>query len=622
MDGSPASPVQVPRTVPGLIRVSSAQEDLWLAQKLVPGLPNNISAYLDVSGEIDRWVMDTALRRVLGEAQSVLVNFVEDVDGPRQVARDPNQWNPFFVDVSGDVDPESVARASMADLVGQPFDLERDALYRAGLIKLGDFRYFLFAVSHHLVMDGFGVAILARRIAEVYTSLATGASIPESGFGGPELINAEDARYRRSGRFTRDREFWRDYTAGLPEPLRLLGDRSSPDLVTLHCSVSVSGDEFTRWAEASESMGVPVPAFLAAAAAGFLHRISGMPEFVVRLAVANRVGRARSTPGMMANAVPLGVKCPPGSRFVDVARGVGAEILSILRHCRYQGSDIRRDMGLSGSVENRFGPVLNIIPFFGSLDFAGSSAVMRGVSFGPVDDLSISVYYDRRGSDGMRIEIDGNGAIYSGEDLRLYSDLLVAFTRAVTANPSGAVRAIDILEPTERALMLRTWNETAVAIPEVTVPGLFERQVAATPDAVALTCGDEQWTYREVNARANRWARLLIGRGVGPESVVGVALPRSAELVIALLAILKAGGAYLPIDPNYPSERIGFVLDDADPLVVLTDTATAAVLPHTDIPRPRLDLHASTSTAVDSGGRSTPVMRIGSARCVRTILRM
>lgn len=96
--------------------------------------------------------------------------------------------------------------------------------------------------------------------------------------------------------------------------------------------------------------------------------------------------------------------------------------------------------------------------------------------------------------------------------------------------------------------MLRTWNETAVAIPEVTVPGLFERQVAATPDAVALTCGDEQWTYREVNARANRWARLLIGRGVGPESVVGVALPRSAELVIALLAILKAGGAYLPID--------------------------------------------------------------------------
>ncbi len=174
MDGSPASPVQVPRTVPGLIRVSSAQEDLWLAQKLVPGLPNNISAYLDVSGEIDRWVMDTALRRVLGEAQSVLVNFVEDVDGPRQVARDPNQWNPFFVDVSGDVDPESVARASMADLVGQPFDLERDALYRAGLIKLGDFRYFLFAVSHHLVMDGFGVAILARRIAEVYTSLATG----------------------------------------------------------------------------------------------------------------------------------------------------------------------------------------------------------------------------------------------------------------------------------------------------------------------------------------------------------------------------------------------------------------------------------------------------------------
>ncbi len=165
--------------------------------------------------------MEAALRRVAEEARSVLVNFVEDGDGPRQVARDSNSWKPFFVDVSAAADPESAAKASMAEVCAVPFDLEHDALYRAGLIKVHGARFFLCAVCHHIVMDGFGVAILARRIGEIYTALKAGRPIPESGFGGPGLIVDEDARYRQSDRFARDKEFWRNYTAALPEPLRL-----------------------------------------------------------------------------------------------------------------------------------------------------------------------------------------------------------------------------------------------------------------------------------------------------------------------------------------------------------------------------------------------------------------
>ncbi|PBC50623.1 non-ribosomal peptide synthetase, partial [Rhodococcus sp. ACS1] len=528
--------------------------------------------------------MEAALRRVAKEARSVLVNFVEDGDGPRQVARDSNSWKPFFVDVSAAADPESAAKASMAEVCAVPFDLEHDALYRAGLIKVHGARFFLCAVCHHIVMDGFGVAILARRIGEIYTALKAGRPIPESGFGGPGLIVDEDARYRQSDRFARDKEFWRNYTAALPEPLRLPRHPSSPVPVTLHHSLTVSDDETAQLLTAAESIGTPVPGFLAAAVAGLFHRLSGTSEFMMRLAVANRVGAARRTPGLVSNWVPFRVEIPPRSLFAAVAHDVGTAIRSVLRHSRYQGSDIRRDRGLSGSMENRFGPILNIIPFFDSIDFAGNPSSMRGVSFGPVDDLSISIYYGGRNSAGMHIEIDANGALHSSEDVRLYADLLMAFVRAVVADPAGRTEQYDFLRPTERELVLRTWNDTTVPVPQATLPGLVEQRAAATPDAVALTLGDGHWTYRDVNDRANRLARYLIACGVGPESIVAVAMPRSSELIVALLATLKAGGGYLPIDPNYPSARTAFILTDAAPLLVLTDTATAASLPDNDIP--------------------------------------
>ncbi|MDT2009441.1 hypothetical protein FXW78_46570 [Rhodococcus opacus] len=245
MDSSPElDPPMVPESHARRIPVSSGQEDLWFAQQLAPGLPNNIAAYLDIAGVIDPVRMDAALRRVLGEARTILVNFVEDEDGrPRQVLQDPDRWNPLFFDLSDDIDPQSAAQALMADVVRQPFDLERDALCRGGLIRLGESRFYLFTVCPHIVTDAFGGVILARRTADVYAALQSGKTVPESGFGGPELMNSEDARYRCSDRFTRDREFWQDYTAALPPPLHLPGHPGSPVPVTLHQSVVVTRDE-------------------------------------------------------------------------------------------------------------------------------------------------------------------------------------------------------------------------------------------------------------------------------------------------------------------------------------------------------------------------------------------
>ena len=180
------------------------------------------------------------------------------------------------------------------------------------------------------------------------------------------------------------------------------------------------------------------------------------------------------------------------------------------------------------------------------------------------------------------------------------------------ADPGVRVSRVEVLGPGERARVLTGWNDTAVVVPRVTLPELFAAQVGRSPGAVAVAFGDVELSYRELDERAGRLARVLAGRGVGPESVVAVLMERSAELVVALLAVLRAGGAYLPVDPEYPAQRIAFMLADAAPACVLTTTAAAAgvrevcEVPLLLVDDPGLAAEAGGSAAGDVGGSVRP----------------
>ena len=180
---------------------------------------------------------------------------------------------------------------------------------------------------------------------------------------------------------------------------------------------------------------------------------------------------------------------------------------------------------------------------------------------------------------------------------------LVRLFEAIASDPLRPVGGIEILAPAERAQLLEEWNDTAHAVPAATLPELFEAQAARTPDAVALVFEDTALSYAELNTRANQLAHLLIGEGVGPESIVALALPRSLEMVVGLLGILKAGGAYLPLDPDYPAERLAFMLEDARPLRLISTGAVAAQLP-AGVPLLRLDAAETISALVGAAGHN------------------
>ncbi|WP_410660554.1 amino acid adenylation domain-containing protein [Amycolatopsis sp. lyj-112] len=555
-------------------RVSSAQKAVWLAQKLAPERPNTISARWIVDGPVEPSIMDSALRMALGEAGTALVNFVEDTDGLRQVPRELGDWRPHFADVTGEADPEAAAWGHASSLEQRPVDLARDPLFDAALIKIAETRFALVVVFHHIVTDGYGmIRLFSHRVAEIYTALSGGDPVPEpSASGDPALLAEAERSYQDSAKSLEDAEFWREYLADAPGAVRLPGERGAD---RPHHTVSVAREVVDAWTRP----GVPLATLLTAGAAAFFRQFSGQAEFTFSMTSANRPGPLKKTYGLRANVVPIRADVPVAASLLDVADSVAAEMKAVFAHSAY---DVSRATSEQGSITGRFGPNLNLMLFSHELDFAGSRAAFAGSAAGAIDGLMILLYFTGRSDSDLYIEVGADEA-YSADDVEFYATRLAAFLETALAAPGQPIASVDLLAETEKT-WFREVNDTAVTTPDLTVPGLFERQVTATPDGVAVVCGDVRWTYAEVNARADAVARALAGRGVERGSLVGLALSRTADLVPGLLGVLKSGAGYVPIDPKYPSERLGLILSDARPQVILTDVAAQEILPGEDIP--------------------------------------
>ncbi|MFD8981330.1 amino acid adenylation domain-containing protein [Streptomyces sp. NPDC059564] len=580
---------------------SSAHKGLWRAQEMASDTPNHALTMWDVAGELDAAVMEAAFLHVMGEAEVLRVNFVDDGGGLRLVPRELGDWRPFFLDLGEEADPEQAAREALADLVREPFDLERDLLFRLGVVKLAEDRSLLVIAYHHLISDGFGAGgLLSRRLAEVYTALARGERVPEMAHPwDAESFSAEAVEYLASERFTEDTAFWRDYLKDAPPPAQVprvalsdeqrsalseplsSADRWSAVAETIGMvsrTLSVPRAEADVWTEATTSMGVWMSQMLTAAAAVFFRHRCDRPEFLLSLAVSNRVGVASRTPGLAVNVVPVKVGVPLGATFTEVAESIADETYEILSHAACHYSDIQRASGTVLSGRGSFGTVINVVEFAEQLHFGDSPARYSGATTGTFEELSIGVYTDGSADSDLYIRLDAPANLYHRAELRFIGEELIAYIRAVVAGGDQPVGALDVVSGDERAGILTARADTAAPVTEATVAERFARQVARDPDAVAVVSGGSELSYRVLDERSGHLARALRGRQAGPETVVAVALPRSADLAVALLGVVKAGGAYLPVDPALPAERIKAVLAGSPARTLLTDAATAEAL--------------------------------------------
>ena len=562
--------------------LSAAQREIWFAEQRLNTANRvyNSGECVEIYGPVDPVLFEAALRRVVGEVDSLHVRFVEDSDGPRQVVEPLSEWLMPVVDVSEEPDPHKAAEDWMAANVARPMDLARGPLFSYALIKVRPDRFLWYQNHHHLVMDGFGSSLLARRVAEIYTALVHGLTCDQNFFGSLQQLLDSDSNYRASEQFAKDRKYWTRRFADRPEPTRLVGRSSGTPESFVHRTAFLSPSGMDRLRVAARQAGVRWSRMVIAATAVYVHRLTGARDVVVGLSVTARQDpELKRIPGMVSNVVPLRLSVRPDMSPSLLIRQVVEEVREVVIHQRYRGEDLHRDLGLHGNVGTFFAPIINIMDFDYDLRFAGHRAAMHNLSAGFID-LSFIVRGGRNFS-GLRIDFDAHPEVCSADDLAAHQQRFLSLLDTIAvADPDRPISRIDLLAPNERHQLLVECNITTAPIPATSLPALFETQVHATPQAIAVVFENTTLTYTQLNARANQLTRVLIARGVGPEQIVALALPRSANMIVAVLAVLKAGAAYLPLDPDYPAERITFMITDAAPALLLT-TTTINSLPNT-----------------------------------------
>ncbi|MEU2297996.1 amino acid adenylation domain-containing protein [Streptomyces antibioticus] len=554
--------------------LTAAQREIWIAEQQLKEANRvfRVGEYLEIHGPVDPALFAQALKRVVAEADALHVRFVEQRGEVRQAVHEPGDWSPALVDLSAEPDPERAARDWMNAAVARPMNLEEDRLFDHALLRLSADRFHWYQGYHHAVMDAFGSLLITRRVADVYSALAQGGPVGASPFGSLSDLVTADETYRASERFAQDRAYWTDRFADRPEPAGIVGRPTTTPECYLRHTTALDPGELTELRDAARRARVPWSHLVIAAAAVHVHRTTGASTVVLGLPVTARLDQVqRRTPGTASNVLPLRLSLRPDLTLGELLGQVGTRVRELGAHQRYRAEDIQRDLALPGSTGTWYAPIVNVMSFDYAITFAGLPTTAHNLSSGLVGDLTLAVW-DRRDGTGPTVDLNAHPELCPAPELAAHHRRLLIALRAVTATAlDDPIGRIDLLTSEERATLLPA---TEALMPSVsTLPELFEAQAARTPRATAVVCDDTTLSYQDLNERANRLAHLLATRhDIGPEHIVALALPRSPELIVCVLAVLKTGAAYLPLDPAYPPARLTHMIGDARPALLLTTT--------------------------------------------------
>ncbi len=586
----PARLALAARERPAQVPLSFAQQRLWfLAQLEGRSATYNNAVTLRVSGDLDVTALEAALGDVLARHE-VLRTIFPMVDGQpyqRILEADELAWE-FLAAIVTEADLADAVTAAVA----QPFDLAEEIPVRARLLRLAPGEHVLVMVLHHIAVDGWSIRLLTRDLSVAYAARRAGgapgwAPLPvqyaDYAIWQRELLGSEDDP---GSLLAGQVGYWRGALAGVPAELALPADRPRPAVPSHrgHTAVlEVPAGLHEQVAALARAQGVTVFMVLQAALAVLLGRLGGGDDIPVGTAVAGRTDTALDElVGFFVNTLVLRTDLSGDPSFGLLLGRVRERWLEALD---YQDVPFDRlvealapERSLSRhplaqvmlAVQNN-APAAVELPGLRAVQLQASEAAARFDL-----DFDIAEVFDADGHPaGLRGLVIAAADLFGPTAAGMLAERLIRVLAAVSADPEIRMHAVAMLDEGERWQVVSGWNDTAREVPGVTLPELFEVEAGRGPDVVAVVWGRAWLSYGELNGRANRLARRLVGVGAGPESVVAVVAERSAELVVALLGVLKAGAAYLPVDPGYPAERIAFMLADARPVCVVVAAGLA-----------------------------------------------
>ncbi|WP_245709445.1 condensation domain-containing protein, partial [Rhodococcus tukisamuensis] len=467
--------------------LSHAQLGMWYAQHLDPDVPINIAQYVDMRGDLDIDTLERASIVGSSEFGSGFLRILERDGQPCQMVDLGIDDSLLVRDFRGEEDPERAAHEWMQADYSAPVNLLEDRLIVAAVLRIEDSRYFWYSRCHHIILDGFGAMNFMTRVAELYSAAVEGREpAPLKAVDLSELYKSDTA-YRESERFTADGEYWAERIAGLEEGTSLSGRTAAPSAVNGVSSAALS-DEFAAQLSAAVSEQNSSPAgMLIAAFASYLAQISGNEDVILSLPVTARTtAAARRSGGMMSNVVPLRLHVGADTTIAELLTQVQVAVSGALRRQRYRHEDMRRGSSASAVQRDLLGPLVNIMLFHNEVALGPVLGEFNILSTGTIEDLGVN-FYQSVGGTRTHVDFETNPNLYTDDEAREHhSRFLNFFERFVGVDAETPVWALNVATDMELELVLDRWNDTDRAVPEGTLVSMFEAQVAATPDAVAL----------------------------------------------------------------------------------------------------------------------------------------
>ncbi|PTA47254.1 non-ribosomal peptide synthetase/MFS transporter [Micromonospora sp. RP3T] len=571
-----------PRPDGAPVPLSYAQERVWFMDQIAPGeAAYHIAVPLRVRGPLDVDALRAALAALAARHESQRTRFPADADGRPTVVVADTPDVPLTVVEAAD---ETAAQALVDAAAAEPFDLAHGPLLRALLIRLSAEDHVLFLGQHHIVGDGWSVDVLLRDLITLYRGGEPPAlPIQYGDFAVWEARELDGPQARAHV------DYWKERLAGIT-PLELPLDRPRPATQTYR------GDfvEFQLDPAATEALnaltrdsGGTLFMTLLSAYQVLLARHAGQDDFAVGASVAGRSApELENVVGMFINMLPLRTELAGDPTFTELLARTRRNVLDGFEHAEVPFAKVVHELGLPRDVSRS--PVFQTMFVLQNYEMGRFRGVSRSdeVTFEwtPMELQATRFDFELHAVetvDGLWGKLVFNTDLFDRATVERMARRWTALLDAIVAAPDTPVSRLPLLSDVEREL-LAGWNDTAADFPrDETLHGPVEERAATTPDAVAVTIDGTSRTYAELNAEANRIAHRLRAAGVGPETLVGVCAERSVELVAGLLGVLKAGGAYLPLDPEYPADRLAFMVTDADAPVVLVRSHLRDVLPAT-----------------------------------------
>jgi amino acid adenylation domain-containing protein len=570
----------------GALPLSFAQQRLWFMDQLEEQSPTyNMPSALRLTGALDRVALERSLSEIL-RRHEILRTSYRLVDGePVQHIHRPAPIGLEIVDLAGiSLSEQSERVRQLADAEAlRPFSLQDGPLIRATLLILSADEHVLLMTMHHIVSDGWSIGLIGRELSILYAAFLRGQPSPLEEL---DIQYADFAHWQRQWlqgpEYQAQLGYWRQHLQGAPGVIELQTDRPRPPVQSYRGKTEVAFvDDQTRQQlhGLGRQAGTTLFMTLLAAFAILMRRYSDQEDLVIGTPIANRNRpEVESLIGFFANTLPLRLDLSGDPDFKTLLRRVHGTTIGA-----YENQDIpfekiieelniERDLSRNPLVQAVF--VLQNAPLHAS---GSSSAGLENILIEPVAfetgtvrlDMEVHVWEE---NSGLKVEFIYNTDLFDADTIARMAANYTNLLQLIAADPEQRVSQVPILAAAERDLVLSHWNNTACSYTrDRCIHHFIAEHAARTPQAVAVACADQQLTYAQLNDRANRLARRLIGMGVGPDVPVAICVDRSLDMAVGLLGILKAGGAYVPIDPAYPRERLLFMLTDSKAALLISD---------------------------------------------------